>query len=190
MIFYHLRNMAVRVHVFYPCIDLDIKNAHTCHVELSLSQSLDIFKLLTHTYPRYVDSGSREAVEEVGMIIIRRDETSPDTKMGVTEQILGWLNNEIGRIARKGSGPATYASTDLFVLLSWCCGIYEVCTKSAEDFPAARAWPILVGLIATLSDLLLSPASRTKPAIQKTTIVRTRRALRSVCAPMPCHCSL
>lgn len=77
-------------------------------VDLSLSQTLDIFKLLTQTYSRYVDASSREIVEEVGVELVRRDELrgtpggEPDeSKLGVTEQILGWLTNEVGRISQR-----------------------------------------------------------------------------------------
>jgi hypothetical protein len=65
---------------------------------------MDVFKLLTQTYPRYVDGASRDAVEEVGMTLIEKDETA-DTgeKLGVTEQVLGWLANEVFHIAKRGS---------------------------------------------------------------------------------------
>jgi len=65
---------------------------------------MDVFKLLTQTYPRYVDSASRDAVEEVGMTLIEKDETADaDQKMGVAEQVLGWLANELSHIAKRGS---------------------------------------------------------------------------------------
>jgi len=62
---------------------------------------MDIFELLTQTYPRYVDSASRDAVRKVGMTLIEKDEV--DRKMGVTEQVLGWLAHEVSLIARRGS---------------------------------------------------------------------------------------
>ena len=77
--------------------------------DMNLSQTLDIFKLLTGTYPRYVDTASREAVEAVGMELVKRDELRgtaegdlEENKLGVTEQILGWLANEVGRISKRG----------------------------------------------------------------------------------------
>ena len=77
------------------------------NVDMSLSQTLDIFKLLTRTYPRYVDTPSREAVEAVGMELVKRDElrsaSDDENKLGVTEQILGWLENEVGRISKRGA---------------------------------------------------------------------------------------
>jgi len=88
-------------------------------IDLSLSQILDVFKLLTFTIPRYTDSGSRDAVEAVGMELVRRDEirgteTGTETgskdeyKLGVTELILRWLSNEVGTFF-KGSN-AEYVS--------------------------------------------------------------------------------
>lgn len=64
---------------------------------MSLSQVLDVFGLLMETYPRYVDLASREAVEEVGKELVRREETR-EKKQGVTEQILVRIGNEVGRI--------------------------------------------------------------------------------------------
>lgn len=78
------------------------------HAELSLSQNLDIFKLLTLTYARYADSTSKDAVETVGMEIVKRDELrgttdSDEQKLGVTEQILGWMSHEVTRYSKLSS---------------------------------------------------------------------------------------
>jgi hypothetical protein len=77
---------------------------------MTLSQILDIFKLLTQTYPRYADTASRDAAEVVSMELVRRDELRGtqdgppnESKLGVSEQILGWLANEVGRISKRGS---------------------------------------------------------------------------------------
>jgi hypothetical protein len=150
-------------------------------VDLSLSQVLDVFELLTHTYPRYIDQASRDAVERVGMELVRQDESS-EMRNGVTEQILGWMTTEVGRIARKGS-PASHAAMDIFVLLNWACGIYSTCLKASSDFINTRSWTVTVGLIAILLDLLLNPVSHVKPNLRKTSVVRCRSALRSVGSP-------
>ena len=78
------------------------------HLDLSLSQIMDVFKLLTSTYPRYVDADSREAVEIVGMVLVRRDELrgtpqgeTNESKFGVVEQVLGWMAQEVGRIQKR-----------------------------------------------------------------------------------------
>lgn len=67
-----------------------------------MKQIMDVFRLLTLTYPRYNDSLSRDAVEEVGMAMVERDETS-ESKFGVAEQILGWLSNEVGQLVKRGT---------------------------------------------------------------------------------------
>lgn len=79
-----------------------------CTEDLTLSQTLDIFRLLTLTYPRYVDAASREAVELVGTELIRRDELRgtpegdvDEIKLGVTEQIVAWLSHEAGLFAKR-----------------------------------------------------------------------------------------
>ncbi|KAH9856756.1 ARM repeat-containing protein [Lenzites betulinus] len=152
------------------------------HGDLSLSQVMDIFKLLTSTYPRYVDSESREAVEEVGIALVRRDELrgTPqgepnESKFGVSEQVLGWMSQEVGRIAKRSS---SHAAADLFVLLSWCCGLYAACLDSNPDFTSSRSWTALLGIMAALVEMLLDPAARSKKSLQKSTLVHTRRALR------------
>ena len=66
--------------------------------------------MLTLVYPRYSDSGSQDAVEAIGIELVRRDELrgtdagAPDEfKLGVAEQILGWLSNQVGKLAKHGN---------------------------------------------------------------------------------------
>ncbi|EMD33195.1 hypothetical protein CERSUDRAFT_142825 [Gelatoporia subvermispora B] len=153
------------------------------HADLNLSQTMDVFKLLTQTYPRYVDAASREAVEAVGSELVRRDELRGlpegepnENRLGVLDQIVGWLAHEVRRIAQR---PSSYASSDMFVLLSWTCGLYVTCVKTNPQLESTPAWEPLIGVMATLVDLLLNEASRAKPSVQKSTMVRTRRALRA-----------
>jgi hypothetical protein len=113
------------------------------------------------------------------MELVRQDEHL-ETNNGVTEQILGWMSTEVGRIARKGS-PTSHAAMDVFVLLNWTCGIYTTCLKASSDFTSTRSWLVTVGLMAILMDLLTSPTSHVKPNLRKTAVVRCRSALRSVC---------
>jgi len=166
--------------------------------DLSLSQTLDIFKLLTDTYPRYIDSASREAVETLGVEIVRQDEVR-DSKLGITEQVLGWVSSEVNRISKRARsviclttlrifcfvlltscGHSSHAPNDIFVLLSWCSGLYIACLKSDRHFVSSPGWPMLVSSLATLLDLILNPSTRAKSSIQRSALVRTRRALRSV----------
>ncbi|EIN06629.1 ARM repeat-containing protein [Punctularia strigosozonata HHB-11173 SS5] len=158
--------------------------------DLSLSQTLDVFKLLTQTYPRYVDSQSRDAVEAVGMELVRRDEARgvssdpSETKFGVTEQIVGWLSNEVSRVIKRGS---SYAATDRFVLLSWTCGVYTVCLQTNPDFPSvsSQPWNALLGVLAILIESILDPTGSTKPSIRQSSLTRTRRAFRSSPKSLP-----
>ncbi|KAG2158689.1 armadillo-type protein [Suillus bovinus] len=152
---------------------------------LSLRQIMDVFKLLTQTYPRYVDSASRDAVEEVGMSLIEKDETADaGQKLGVTEQVLGWLANEVSHMAKRGS-PSTYAPSNIFVLLSWTCGLYATCLRFSPGFTSSPPWKVLVEIFATLLDMQLNRSTRTKPTMQKSAFVRTRRALRSAPEELP-----
>ncbi|GBE83943.1 eIF-2-alpha kinase activator GCN1 [Sparassis crispa] len=151
--------------------------------DFSLSQTMDVFKLLTQTYTRYIDAPSREAVEAVGSELVRRDELrgTPDgepesTKLGVTEQIFGWLSHEVGLISKRAS---SHAAADMFVLLSWCCGLYVTCLKANPNFAGTYAWDKMINVFAMLVDMLLDKSTRVKKSIQKSALVRTRRALRS-----------
>ncbi|KAI0262196.1 ARM repeat-containing protein [Gloeopeniophorella convolvens] len=143
--------------------------------DLSLSQVLDVFRLLTETYPKYVDSASREAVEAVGKELVERDEAREE-KQGVAEQILGWIAHEVGRITKRSS---SHAPTSLFVLFSWCCSLYAVVTTRSSTFTSSPPWTSLVVSIASLMDLLLQPSTHAKPSVKKSVVIRARRALRS-----------
>ena len=73
----------------------------------------------------------------------------------------------------------------MFVLLGWSCGIYDVCLSSSPDFVTKPAWDHLVGVLATLIDMILDKSTRSKASIQKGALTRVRRALRSVCIVDP-----
>ncbi|KAH7929550.1 ARM repeat-containing protein [Leucogyrophana mollusca] len=155
------------------------------HGNLSLSQTMDVFKLITQTYPLYVDTISRDAIEAVGTELVKKDEAAePENKLGVTEQVLGWLANEVGRISKRGT-PSSYAPGDIFVLLSWSCGLYTTCLQTSPEFSLSESWRVIVGVLATLLDLQLNQSSRTKPTMRKSALVRVRRALRSTPEKLP-----
>jgi hypothetical protein len=76
---------------------------------------------------------------------------------------------------------SSYAPSDLFVLLSWSCGLYTVCIKHNAQFTLSDPWKALIGSMATLLDMI-AESTKAKPALKKGALVRTRRALRSVCS--------
>ncbi|KAJ3828802.1 translational activator GCN1 [Lentinula raphanica] len=160
------------------------------HGDLTLSQVMDIFKIMTLTYPRYSDGPSREAVEAVGMVLVKRDEVrgtengpADEQKMGVTEQILGWISHEVSHFAKRGSS-SSYAPSNLFVLLEWCSGLYTVCLEANPQFTESPAWKSLVGSIAILLDMICE-SDRAKPSLKNGALVRVRRALRSAGDKIP-----
>lgn len=79
---------------------------------------------------------------------------------------------------------SSHAAADMFVLLSWCCGLYVACLECNPDFPQTRSWTALLGNMAILVDMILDPSTRSKKSLQKSALVRTRRALRYVRLPM------
>jgi len=82
------------------------------------------------------------------------------------------------------TGCSSYAPADLFVLLSWCCGIYAICVKENGQFSSTSSFKALVGSIALLLDMVLE-SSKAKETLKKGALTRTRRALRSVSATIP-----
>jgi hypothetical protein len=164
--------------------------------DLALTQILDVFALLTETYPRYIDTPSRDAVQHIGMLLVHRDESIRDTpKLGVLDNVLGWLAHEVAHLSRSAlrlslvprplTASSSYAAADLFVLLSWACGLYTTSLAASPDLASSDAWRVLTGVLATLLDLQLNPSTQSKPTMQKSALVRTRRALRS--APKQLH---
>ena len=75
---------------------------------------------------------------------------------------------------------SAHAASDMLVLLSWTTGIYSACVQSNADFTSSPAWGPLLGSIAVLLDLLLDESLRAKSSVQKSALVRARRALRTV----------
>ncbi|KAF8057458.1 armadillo-type protein [Lyophyllum atratum] len=131
--------------------------------------------------------------------------TPDEVKLEVAERILVWLSSEVARLAKRGSPrsepgsapiPAivcstlppsfssSYASSDLFVLLSWSCGIYTVCAKASPEFSSTNVWRVLVGSMATLLDML-SASTKAKTSMLQGALVRVRRALRSAPEELP-----
>jgi hypothetical protein len=74
--------------------------------ELKPSEVADLFRLLTMTYPRYIDSVSREAAEGVLKALLTRDISAEggselgENKIG--QLILDWLAHESGRLGKRG----------------------------------------------------------------------------------------
>ncbi|KAF9047662.1 armadillo-type protein [Panaeolus papilionaceus] len=160
------------------------------HGDLTLSQVLDLFKVLTLTYPIYSDATSRDAVEAVGMELVRRDElrgtdegAKDETRMGVADQIIGWLSNEVGGLVKRGNADS-YAPSNLFVLHSWSCGLYTICVKYNPHLSESNSFKMLVGSIALLFDML-ADSSQAKTSLKHGALTRTRRALRSAGPKIP-----
>jgi hypothetical protein len=66
--------------------------------DLTATQTLEIFGILTQVYTRHTDARSREAVEEVITQIVLRDQPQGGA---ITGKILGWFASEAGRISRQ-----------------------------------------------------------------------------------------
>lgn len=73
---------------------------------------------------------------------------------------------------------SSYAAGDIFVPLCWACGTYTICVKSDGEITSSNAWRSLITSMAILLDIILG--SEAKFSLQRGTLVRVRRALRSV----------
>ncbi|KAG8863877.1 translational activator of GCN4, partial [Serendipita sp. 405] len=151
--------------------------------DLSMSQTMDIFGLVRMTLPRYVDNPSREAVMHLSEVLVRRDELRgreggelDASKMGVAEQIIGWLNVEATRISQS---PASVASLQISVLFSWACNLYSLIVKLTPGYQATPVWGKLSASIALLLDSILDTSSPAKPALRKRSTVQARRTVLS-----------
>lgn len=159
--------------------------------DLSMSQTMDLFKLVIITLPRYVDNLSRDAVLNLAKSLIRRDELrgkpegEPEaTKMGVTEQIIGWLKVEADRVSKMAGAVS---AAQISVLFAWVCNLYTLILSLDGNFTKTNSWSKLVSAFAILFDLLLDSTTPIKLSLQKSAIVQARRAIRlapSVMVPM------
>lgn len=75
---------------------------------------------------------------------------------------------------------STYAPADLYVLLSWSCGLYTVYSATNTDASSTLPWKTLIAVMATLLELILNKSTPAKDTLRKGALVRTRRSLRSV----------
>lgn len=84
---------------------------------MDISQALDVFLVLTLTYPRYVDTASRSAALAVLSALARSDESHKcrgrSNLSGLVERISKWLYNEATRIC----APAVRRLRQLFLAL-------------------------------------------------------------------------
>ncbi|KAF8553457.1 hypothetical protein OG21DRAFT_1485424 [Imleria badia] len=182
----------IPVSPFYATTSLGSKPRHV----------LDVFKLRTETYPQYINTPSRDAVEDIGMRLVKDDESIRDApKLGVLDNVLGRLTNEAAYISKPTlrSTPSlhplwnaldpsqvpTPQQTSLFSSL-------ELVLPSLHHLPLRfprvcflRRMAVLTGILATLVGLQFNPYTRLKPTTQKSAFVRTRRTLRT--APQHLH---
>ncbi|KIY43656.1 translational activator GCN1 [Fistulina hepatica ATCC 64428] len=143
--------------------------------DLTLSQIMDIFRLLTLTLSRYHDSQSQDAVDAVGRELVKTDEAR-DNKLGVADQIIRWLSHQASQISQHGSS-SSYAPSDLFVLFNWVCGIYDICIQTDPAFTSNHAYRPLVTAMALLYDSV-NASLQAKPSLKHGAVARARRVLR------------
>ncbi|KAF8557884.1 hypothetical protein OG21DRAFT_1494411 [Imleria badia] len=127
--------------------------AQTTPPALSLSQVLNVFKLPTEIYPRYIDTPSRDAVEDIGMHLVRKDESIRDA-----------LNLSVLKIVVcKPSAYPSQHQVDFIVLLIWSCGLYTTCISASPEFTHGMSSPNLRHPPRSPAQ----PSAHSKPTTQK-----------------------
>ena len=146
---------------------------------LDPSQAQDIIRMLLPTIPRYVDSRSRQAVTAVLQALLTKAPQGDDGQANGTERpanllpgMAKWLDSETKKLERTGS-PSTR-----FSVLNWACTIFSVAAKD-ENAHSAQ-FPSIATSLASLVYVLLDETESIKPALRKSVLTLTRRAVRNV----------
>ncbi|KAG8938102.1 translational activator of GCN4, partial [Tulasnella sp. 419] len=157
--------------------------------DLSLSQIMDLLGIIALTYPRYVDSPSRDGVINVLKALVKRDELrgTPEgeadaNKLGVGENIFQWLGREIQRI---GASRSSVALSNQVILFTWCCALLETELKYNPGVTTSPLWKPLLTAMATSLDLALEEHENNKKSLQKAAVVVGRRVIRNNSSKIP-----
>ncbi|GAA5986671.1 hypothetical protein JCM11641_001358 [Rhodosporidiobolus odoratus] len=151
------------------------------------AQIQDLVRLLIPTLPRYTDSSSRQLVLSVLAAILSRDHAPSPTESAETSSLppkytpglIKFLDAETQKIEKAS------AATSRFALLGWATTIYSSSpTQSEEGFDEGQ-WVSLVNSLSTLVGGLLEPNGGAKEGLKHSTLVLSRRAVRS----RPAHIS-
>jgi hypothetical protein len=140
--------------------------------ELEQQQGQEILKLLLSTIPRYTDQNSRLAVLRVLSSLLSHSPNSDKLFQGLTKYLES-------TIAQACAPSAIVAANTKYALLGWVTIVYG--TSSQVDELLVKAWA------AVVDSLLSENAGPTKIQLKKSTLVHTRRAIRSV---RPYTCSI
>ncbi|KAM0793613.1 hypothetical protein ACM66B_001046 [Microbotryomycetes sp. NB124-2] len=152
---------------------------------LEPAQVQDVIKVLLPTVPRYNDSHSRLAVVAVLDALLSRSRAAAasHTVNGASQDdenskpldilpgMIKWLDQEAKKLATAGS------SSSRFNVLHWACTIYTNACK--DDKLSDTLWTSLTSSLASLVFVLLDETEPVKPALRKSVLTVTRRALRN-----------
>ncbi|BGP36319.1 translational activator of GCN4 [Rhodotorula kratochvilovae] len=145
---------------------------------LEPAQVQDIVRLLLPTVPRYIDAQSRQGVLAVLAAVLARDHAPPSKgaepsgkSMPFTSSMIKWLEAEASKVEKSG------AASTRFALLGWATTIYTSvpADRTLEDPQFAS----LTSSLSSLLSVLLDEANPIKPAIRQSSLVITRRAVRT-----------
>ncbi|KAG8220543.1 hypothetical protein J3R82DRAFT_3261 [Butyriboletus roseoflavus] len=109
-----LDNWQIAIQIAQSKLLSNSTNTRLSFLHLTLQQVLDVFKLITETYPRYIDTPSRDAVEQIGMRLVQKDESIRDApKLGVLDNVLGWLAHQAAHVSKSRSAPSSHPSPSM-----------------------------------------------------------------------------
>ncbi|KAK4052868.1 translational activator of GCN4 [Microbotryomycetes sp. JL221] len=156
----------------------------------------DIVKALLPTIPRYNDGRSRLAVLAVVESLLTRPLTSqldngsaqssgesrPTQSIDLLVGLIKWLEAESIKLERSAS------SSTRFAVLLWACTIYSsaaATVKQDANLLTDAQWSSLCQSLAALVYVLLDQREPVKPALRKSVLTTTRRAVRTNHAQIP-----
>lgn len=155
----------------------------SCITALTPQQVSIILKLLISTYPRYIDSRSRDAVLScVSRILVNDLASESSTKGKLAENLIKWLENEV--TTKVCSPKSTAAGATVFSILCWASTIFSDVAKATTSDGKSVAeesatWTSLMRSLATCYDYLLASTSA-KRSMKKTGTKELRRTFRGV----------
>lgn len=133
--------------------------------------------------PLYGDQASRDQVLATLQVLLTNkasdDAASAKLENSVFQAVCNWLSKEVATIFKAETG-ATTAPTNRYSLLLWCYTVLSTAYRFEGTAVAETPqWPALVHSISLLVDSLVDSTAGAKPALSKSVVTNTRRAIRN-----------
>lgn len=137
-----------------------------------------ILRLLTQTYPKYIDRASRNAVQTCLAKVLELDFRTQDGRLAAAA--LKWLDHEVNQ--KVCSSTSYYSGSTVLNLVCWSVTLFDGHLRALglEPLKANPSWSTLVKCLASSFDAL--QASRVKKTVKQSGVLYIRAFVRKVCA--------